>query len=182
LDASETAAQTLTWDQRKIVFAAILGDTLEFFNYFLIGYVLAFIVGPWKLTYGESAVILLSSGIGAVPGAMFWGWMEDRIGRRKVFVATVLNFSVATGLLALTPYQGWIYLSINAELLRMPHHGFSGAGISKPPPDLGTFGIKIAGHAVEDLLGQGEHVGRNGKLRQVAEVILGPADLICGLR
>jgi hypothetical protein len=35
----------------------------------------------------------------------------------------------------------------------MPHHGFSGAGISKPPPDLGTFGIKIAGHAVEDLPG-----------------------------
>jgi putative MFS transporter len=104
--------QTLTWNQRKIVFAAILGDMLEFFDYFLIGYVLAFIVGPWKLTYGESAMILLSSGVGAVPGAMFWGWMADRIGRRKVFIATVLNFSIATGALALTPDHGWIYLSI----------------------------------------------------------------------
>jgi MFS family permease len=122
VDASETAAQTLTWDQRKIVFAAILGDMLEFFNYFLIGYVLAFIVGPWKLTYGESAVILLSSGIGAVPGAMFWGWMADRIGRRKVFVATVLNFSVATGLLALTPYQG---LDLSLDQCRAPSHASS---------------------------------------------------------
>lgn len=102
--------QSLTWNQRKIVFAAILGDALEFFDYFLIGYVLAFIIGPWQLTYGQSAVILLSSGIGAMLGAAFWGRMADRIGRRKVFMATVLNFSLATGALALTPDHGWIYL------------------------------------------------------------------------
>jgi MFS transporter, putative metabolite:H+ symporter len=53
----------LTWNQRKIVLAAILGDALEFFDYFLIGYVMAFIVRPWKLTFGEGAVVLLSSGI-----------------------------------------------------------------------------------------------------------------------
>ena len=35
--------------------------------------VLAFIVGSWQLTYGQSAMILLSSGLGAVPGALFWG-------------------------------------------------------------------------------------------------------------
>ena len=104
--------QTLTWNQRKIVLAAILGDLLDFFDYYLIGFVLAFIVGPWKLTYGESAIILLSSGVGAVPGAVFWGWMADRIGRRKVFIATVLNFSVATGILAFTPDHGWIFLSV----------------------------------------------------------------------
>src|SRR5215469_4458187 len=104
--------QRLTGNQRKIVFAAILGDALEFFDYFLIAYVYAFIVGPWQLTFGQSAIVLLTSGIGAVPGAAFWGWMADRIGRRKVFVATVLNFSLATGLLALTPERDWIYLSV----------------------------------------------------------------------
>src|SRR5437016_631955 len=82
----------LTGNQRRIVFAAILGDMLEFFDYFLIGFVLAFIVGPWELTYGQSALILLSSGIGAIIGAWFWGWLADQIGRRKVFIATVLNF------------------------------------------------------------------------------------------
>ena len=104
--------QTLTWNQRKIVLAAILGDLLDFFDYYLIGFVLAFIVGPWKLTYGESAIILLSSGVGAIPGAVFWGWMADKIGRRKVFIATVLNFSLATGILAFTPDHGWIFLSV----------------------------------------------------------------------
>ena len=105
--------QKLTLNQKKIVFAAIVGDMLDFFDYYLIGFVLAFIVGPWHLTYGQSAIVLLSSGVGAIPGAMFWGWMADKIGRRKVFIYTILNFSLATGILALTPDNGgWIFLTV----------------------------------------------------------------------
>src|SRR5258708_23339152 len=102
----------LTGNQYRIIAAAILGDMLEFFDYFLIGLVLAFMVKPWQLTFGQSAVILLSSGIGAMAGAFFWGSLADRIGRKKVFIATVLNFSIATGVLALTPDRGWIFLSV----------------------------------------------------------------------
>src|SRR4051794_21420429 len=102
----------LTGNQIKILTAAIIGDALEFFDYFLIGFVLAFLIGPWKLTFGESAIVLMSSGIGAILGAYAWGWLADRIGRRKVFIGTVLNFSIATGLLYFTPDNGWIYLSI----------------------------------------------------------------------
>ena len=102
----------LTVNQWKIISAAILGDMLDFFDFFLIGYVLAFIVGEWKLTFLQSGTILLAAGIGAIPGAFFWGWMADRIGRRKVFVATVLNFSLATGLMAASPDQyGWLFLA-----------------------------------------------------------------------
>ena len=36
----------LTRNQKKIVAAAVLGDMLEFFDYFLIGFVLAFVIGP----------------------------------------------------------------------------------------------------------------------------------------
>src|ERR1700722_6033996 len=102
----------LTLNQWKIIVAAILGDMLDFFDFYLIGYVLAFIVGPWQLTFGQSAVVLLSAGLGAVPGAFFWGWMADKVGRRKVFILTALNFSIPTGLMALTPDGGWIYLTI----------------------------------------------------------------------
>ncbi|TXL74093.1 MFS transporter [Vineibacter terrae] len=102
----------LSANQKKIVVAAIIGGALEFFDYFLIGFVLAFIIGPWQLTYGQSAVILLSSGIGAMLGAAIWGWVADKIGRRKVFIATVLNFSLATGLLYFTPDNGWVYLTV----------------------------------------------------------------------
>jgi putative MFS transporter len=84
---------------------------LEFFDFFLMGFVLAFIVGPWHLTFGKSAVILLSAGIGAIFGAVFYGRLADAIGRRKVFMATVINFSVATGILALTPDGAWLFLA-----------------------------------------------------------------------
>ena len=94
---------TLTGNQKKIIGAAIIGDALEFFDYFLIGFVLAFVIGPWKLTFGQSAIVLMSSGLGAIIGAYVWGWLADRIGRRKVFIGTVLNFSIATGLLYFTP-------------------------------------------------------------------------------
>jgi len=102
---------SLTGNQIKILAAAIVGDALEFFDYFLIGFVLAFLIGPWKLTFGQSAIVLMSSGIGAIIGAFVWGWLADRIGRRKVFIGTVLNFSIATGLLYFTPDNGWIYLT-----------------------------------------------------------------------
>jgi putative MFS transporter len=105
-------ARRLTGNQIKIIAAAIVGDMLEFFDYFLIGFVLAFIIKPWNLTFGQSAVILLSSGIGAILGAFIWGRIADLYGRRKVFIATIINFSLASGVLAFTPDQGWIYLSI----------------------------------------------------------------------
>src|SRR5246127_979933 len=103
---------SLTANQIKILIAAIIGDALEFFDYFLIGFVVTFLIEPWKLHFGQSATFLMSSVIGANIGAYAWGWLADRIGRRVVFIATVLNFSIATGLLYFTPDNGWVYLAI----------------------------------------------------------------------
>ena len=64
--------QKLTANQWKIAIAATLGDMLDFFDFFLIGFVLAFIVGDWHLTYGESAAILFASGISAPFGSLFY--------------------------------------------------------------------------------------------------------------
>ncbi len=104
--------QSLTVNQWKIFAAAMVGDMLDFFDFYLIGFVLAFIIGGWHLTYGQSGAILLASGIGAPIGSLFWGWMADKIGRRQVMILTVLNFSLATGAMALTPEHGWLFLSI----------------------------------------------------------------------
>jgi len=108
---------TLTGNQKKIITAAVLGDMLEFFDYFLIGFVLPFMIGSWKLTFLQSAVMLLSSGIGAMLGAFFWGWMADRIGRRPVFNLTILNFALATGALYFTPDDGLVYLTLMRVLV-----------------------------------------------------------------
>jgi MFS family permease len=69
----------------------------RFLRLFLISFVLAFFVRDWNLTYGQSALILLSSGVASVPAGYFFGWLGDKIGRRKVFMITILTFSLATG-------------------------------------------------------------------------------------
>ncbi|HTW69512.1 MAG TPA: MFS transporter [Acetobacteraceae bacterium] len=102
--------QSLTINQYKIFAAGVIATMLDFFDFFLISFVLAFFVRDWHLTYGQSALILLSSGVAAIPGGWVFGRLADRIGRRKVFIITVVTFSVATGLMALTPERGWIYL------------------------------------------------------------------------
>src|ERR1700736_6850771 len=83
---------TLTGNQIKILVAAIIGDALEFFDYFLIGFVLAFLIGPWKLTFGQSAIVLMSSGIGAILGAYVWGWLFGRTRPPPGFIRTPPDF------------------------------------------------------------------------------------------
>jgi putative MFS transporter len=104
--------QPLTMNQWKIAVAATLGDMLDFFDFGLIAFVLAFIVKDWHLTFGESGLILLASGITAPFGSLIWGWAADKIGRRKAMIGTVLNVALATGAMALTPERAWIYLVI----------------------------------------------------------------------
>src|ERR1700694_5044197 len=103
---------SLTGNQIKILAAAIIGDALEFFDYLLIGFVLAFLIGSWKLTFGQYSTVLMSFGIGAIMVDYVGGSLADPIGRLKVFIGTVLNFSVAADLLYFTPDNGWIYLSL----------------------------------------------------------------------
>jgi len=58
-----------TINQWKIFAAATIGDMLDFFDFLLIAFILAFIVKDWHLTYGQSAAILLSSGVSAPLGS-----------------------------------------------------------------------------------------------------------------
>ncbi|MFV0252036.1 MAG: MFS transporter [Beutenbergiaceae bacterium] len=99
--------------QMTLAIIAAWAVCLEFLDYFLIGFILTFVAGPWELNFGQSSVILLSSGVGAILGALFFGRLADRIGRRRVFLMTIMVFTAATAALALTPDSiefGWIYL------------------------------------------------------------------------
>src|SRR5919202_59099 len=105
----------LTPNQWKLICTANVADLLDFFDFFLIGYVTAALTKEWSLSYGEGGAILLASGLGAVPGAMIWGWAGDKIGRRTVFMASAITISLATGIMVLTPgpdgwVPGWLFL------------------------------------------------------------------------
>lgn len=106
--------KALTGNQKKLIVAGAFGIILEFLDYFLIGFVLTFVAKPWNLTMGKSSAILLSSGLGAIFGAFFFGWLADRIGRRKVFISTIIVFTLGTAALITTPESveiGWIYIT-----------------------------------------------------------------------
>src|SRR5262245_20941102 len=55
----------LTANQWKLICTANLADLLDFFDFFLIGYVTAALTKQWSLTYWEGGAILLASGLGA---------------------------------------------------------------------------------------------------------------------
>ena len=96
--------QKLTINQWKIAGAATLGDMLDFFDFFLIGFVLAFIVKDWGLTYGQSGAILLASGVSAPFGSLFYGWLADRISRRRTKIISGTVYVI--GAIACLPFAG----------------------------------------------------------------------------
>lgn len=121
------ASSRLTGNQRKLIFAGAFGVVLEFLDYFLIGFVLTFVAKPWGLSVGQSSVILLSSGVGAMLGGVVFGRLADVIGRRKVFMTTISLFTLATGAIAFTPdsaNEGWLYLTAMRFLI-----GFGAGGL-----------------------------------------------------
>ena len=103
--------KSLTINQWKIFVACLFSIVIDFFDFALIGFVLAFFVKDWHLTFGQSGAILFSSGIASIPGGIFFGWLGDRIGRRKVFMGMILILSFGTGATALAPHNGWLFVA-----------------------------------------------------------------------
>jgi putative MFS transporter len=102
----------LTANHYKLIISAVLGDMLEFFDYFIIGFVLAFIVVPWHLTFGATAMVLLSAGVGSLAGSFFFGWLADRIGRLPVLYITTSIMTIPSAATYFTPQGNWIYLTV----------------------------------------------------------------------
>jgi MFS transporter, putative metabolite:H+ symporter len=100
--------------KRYVVLAVVtmFGAVLDLFDFFLIAFIVPVIDDEWHLTFGQATAVLLSAGIGAIAGALIWGRLGDRYGRRKPLIAGILTFSIATGLLALAPDDGWWFLAL----------------------------------------------------------------------
>lgn len=106
------AQATLSRNQRMLLVLIGMGSMLEFWDAYLIGFIMAFLIKPWGLTYGVIGAVLLASGVGAVLGAAVWGAMADRFGRKPVFVASLLLLAGSSLALAFTPEGGWVYMAV----------------------------------------------------------------------
>src|SRR5579875_1389122 len=84
---------------------------LDFFDFFLIAFILS-VIGPrWHLTYGKAALILYGSGVGAIVGSLVWGSLSDVFGRKLQIVTGTLICGVSAGLIGLLPTGAFITLA-----------------------------------------------------------------------
>ena len=90
----------------------VLQEMFEFYDFFLVGYLVSVLAPGWHLTYGQSAVMLLSSGVGAIVGSLVGGLLADRVGRKKMIWGGGLIFSLGAAGCALIPDGAWILFSV----------------------------------------------------------------------
>jgi MFS family permease len=110
LDAPAAAPNLSLGEIRKIVFAAYLGNALEWYDFFLFGTVAAIVFAPLFFPGDVPSISLigafLSFGAGFLArplGAVVFGHIGDRYGRRVSLVATVMMMGLATTAIGLLP-------------------------------------------------------------------------------
>jgi putative MFS transporter len=84
----------------------------DFFDFLVVGYLLAAVNQEWHLTYGQSAVILYSGGVGAIVGAVLFGSFADAWGRKQQMVIGTFICAISSGLIAFVPEGGWLLFAI----------------------------------------------------------------------
>ncbi|HTH98232.1 MAG TPA: MFS transporter [Stellaceae bacterium] len=94
------------------IFLLVCQGMFEFYDFFIVGYLVAVLAPSWHLTYGQSSIMLLSGGLGAVVGGLSFGLWADRFGRRNLVALSGLIFSLGCGACATLPQGAWILFSL----------------------------------------------------------------------
>ncbi|HWD57880.1 MAG TPA: MFS transporter [Stellaceae bacterium] len=84
---------------------------LDFFDFFLIAFVMSAIGPEWHLTYGQGATILYSAGVGAIAGSLVSGALGDVFGRKGLSVIGTFICGVCAGCIGFLPAGAWIGLA-----------------------------------------------------------------------
>ena len=94
----------------KVLWASLVGTSLESYDFYVFSYLAAFFLGPLFFeplgVFGGFLAAFLTNALGFVArplGAIVFGQLGDRIGRRKTLIVTVTMMGVATGLIGVLP-------------------------------------------------------------------------------
>lgn len=120
----------------RVAAAATVGTALESYDFYTYSYFAAFFAGPFFFSaLGETGALLASFatiGIAFVVrpiGAVLFGHLGDRMGRRKTLIVTITLMGVATGLVGLLPTgEGWAMFGAVALVLLRIVQGLSLGG------------------------------------------------------
>jgi MFS transporter, SHS family, lactate transporter len=149
----------LTPAQRRVFLAAFLGWTLDSLDFFLLIFCVPAIAGEFRAQISTvMGAVLLTQAFRPV-GALLFGMLADRHGRRPILVANILGFSVIELACAFAPSLR--VLMVLRALFGIAMGGEWGVGAalafeSLPREGRGTFsGILQEGYAVGSILASG---------------------------
>ncbi|HXP82192.1 MAG TPA: MFS transporter [Verrucomicrobiae bacterium] len=93
--------QVSPWHIRALL---VMGSATFFdaFDVLAIAYVLPSLIGIWKLAPRAIGVLISSSFVGQIVGALFFGWLAERIGRLRCAKITIALYSLMSLLCALS--------------------------------------------------------------------------------
>ncbi|OEU86088.1 MFS transporter [Streptomyces abyssalis] len=106
MKTGDQIVQELPWKwgvQGRIFIIGGLGYLFDAWDIALNGFLMPLLSKDFGLTVGESGLVATANLVGMAVGAVVWGAIADRIGRKRAFSATLLIFAVFSVLGALSP-------------------------------------------------------------------------------
>src|SRR5574340_1712447 len=100
-------------NQNNAVLAGFLGWTLDAFDFFILTFVLSAVATDFNKTIPEMALTLTASLVMRPVGALIFGLLADRYGRKGPLMVTIIFYSVMEILSGLAPtYQVFLFLRL----------------------------------------------------------------------
>jgi SHS family lactate transporter-like MFS transporter len=102
-DVTTQSSQKITGDQRNSFIAAMLGWTMDAFDYFIVVFVYADIAKTFHHSKAEVAFVTTATLAMRPVGALLFGLWADRVGRRLPLMVDVIFYSLVGFLCAFAP-------------------------------------------------------------------------------
>ncbi|MGC9131814.1 MAG: MFS transporter, partial [Pyrobaculum sp.] len=96
--------------EARLIILSGLGWTFDALDVLILSYLLVAAAGELALDTQKKTLVILANNLGMLIGAALFGRLADKFGRRKIFMATLLLYSLGTGAAALA--GSWLEFAV----------------------------------------------------------------------